>query len=180
MANGKYIGALLIALGILCLVYPIAASVWVEMVVGVCLLGAAFFYMVNIFSRDRRNARGYYVLLTLLYLAAGVLMLLNPFDGVEAVMATVGIVFAVEGFGSIALWSTGESRTRIPLYNGIISIILAVLLLANLSYGIWFVGVLAGVDMLVGGASILCMRPDSRAANSRFDKKFGRRGQARG
>ena len=83
MANGKYIGVLLIALGILCLVYPIAASVWVEMVVGVCLLGAAFFYMVNIFSRDRRNARGYYVLLTLLYLAAGVLMLLNPFDGVE-------------------------------------------------------------------------------------------------
>ena len=81
------------AIGALCLVYPVVASVWIEIVVGACFVGASFFTLAGVSARRGVWDRAYGVLLTLLYLAAGVLMLLNPFEGAMMLMAIVGAVF---------------------------------------------------------------------------------------
>lgn len=145
------------AIGALCLVYPVVASVWIEIVVGACFVGASFFTLAGVSARRGVWDRAYGVLLTLLYLAAGVLMLLNPFEDAMMLMAIVGAVFTFEGVAAIALWGADKDSpgSWLMLVNGAVTIALGALVLFNPSLGIWFIGVLAGIDLIFSGAALM-------------------------
>ena len=146
MKNSKFLGIVLAAIGVLCLVYPIVASVWIEIVVGACFIAASFFTLLGVSARSGAWDKAYGVLLTVLYLAAGGLMLLNPFEGVMMLMVMLGLVFTFEGVAA---------NSWLVLLNGAVTLVLGALVLFNLSYGIWFVGVLAGIDLLFSGITLI-------------------------
>lgn len=157
MKNSKFLGIVLAAIGVLCLVYPIVASVWIEIVVGACFIAASFFTLLGVSARSGAWDKAYGVLLTVLYLAAGALMLLNPFEGVMMLMVMLGLVFTFEGVAAIALWGADKDSPNswLVLLNGAVTLVLGALVLFNLSYGIWFVGVLAGIDLLFSGITLI-------------------------
>ena len=148
MKNSKFLGIVLAAIGVLCLVYPIVASVWIEIVVGACFIAASFFTLLGVSARSGAWDKAYGVLLTFLYLAAGGLMLLNLMER---------LVFTFEGVAAIALWGADKdsSNSWLVLLNGAVTLVLGALVLFNLSYGIWFVGVLAGIDLLFSGITLI-------------------------
>lgn len=113
MKNSKFLGIVLAAIGVLCLVYPIVASVWIEIVVGACFIAASFFTLLGVSARSGAWDKAYGVLLTVLYLAAGGLMLLNPFEGVMMLMVMLGLVFTFEGVAAIALWGGGQGLLQL-------------------------------------------------------------------
>ena len=157
MKNSKFLGIVLAAIGVLCLVYPIVASVWIEIVVGACFIAASFFTLLGVSDRSGAWDRAYGVLLRVLYLAGGGRVLLKACEGVLLVMGMLGLVFTFEGVAAIALWGADKdsSNSWLVLLNGAVTLVLGALVLFNLSYGIWFVGVLAGIDLLFSGITLI-------------------------
>ena len=95
MKNLKIWGIILSILGIVCLVYPIAASVWIEVVVGCCFIVSAFFVLAGFFSREGGWNKFYAAVTAILYFIAGVLMLSNPFGGIFALTDIMGVVLVI-------------------------------------------------------------------------------------
>ena len=84
-------------------------------------------------------------------------MLLHPLLGLYALSLTLGVYFLVEGclkifgFGRLSGVSYGMS-----LFSGIMSVILGVLILWIIPMdSTWIVGLLFGIDLLVGGITLL-------------------------
>ncbi|PWL64960.1 MAG: hypothetical protein DBY30_07415 [Verrucomicrobia bacterium] len=163
MKNSKFLGIVLAAIGVFCLVYPIAASVWIEIVAGACFIAASFFTLLGVSARRGAWDKAYGALLTVLYFAAGGLMLLNPFEGVMMLMVLIGAIFTFEGVAAVALWGTDRNSPNswLMLVNGAVTVALGALALFNPSYGVWFIGTLAGIDLLFSGIALIARGADA-------------------
>ena len=162
MKNLKIWGIILSILGVVCLVYPIAASVWIEVVVGSCFIISAFFVLAGFFSRKGGWNKFYAAVTAVLYFIAGVLMLSNPFGGIFALTVIMGVVFVFEGAAAIAFWGANKGilNSWLMLINGAASILLGAIALFCPSCGIWFIGTLAGVDFLFTGVALFGLEKD--------------------
>ena len=58
---------------------------------------------------------------------------------------------------AIALWGADKDSpgSWLMLVNGAVTIALGALVLFNPSLGIWFIGVLAGIDLIFSGAALM-------------------------
>ena len=54
-----------------------------------------------------------------------------------------------------ATFNAGTYTASAKGMNGAVTVVLGALVLFNLSYGIWFVGVLAGIDLLFSGITLI-------------------------
>ena len=156
MNNSKFLGIILAIIGVICLIYPVVASIWIEIIVGACFVCAAFFMLFNISSKEGGWNKFYYIFLILLYLLAGVIMLANPFEGTMMIMVILGFLFTFEGVVAIVFWSNNKtaSNSWLLLLNGMVTLVLGALVLFNLSSGIWFLGMLAGIDLIFTGITL--------------------------
>jgi uncharacterized membrane protein HdeD (DUF308 family) len=97
-----------------------------------------------------------------LALVAGLVLLAQPVQGTLTLTIVVGVYFLAEGVASImyALEHRRELSERWSwmLFAGILDIVIAGLIIAGLpGSALWAVGLLVGINLLFGGASLIGM-----------------------
>ena len=105
-------------------------------------------------------------------IATGAALLWWPFGGVLSLTLGLAIFFLIEGAVSImyALDHRREfsGRWGWMLASGVVDIVLAILILAGFpGTATWAIGLLVGINMLMGGIALVAMALHARRATSR-------------
>ena len=161
-------GVLMLVLGVLALVFPILASVWVTTVVAVAFLVGGIVGWINNLMRAKQLSRWltfWRLVVSTVFVVAGVSMIQQLGAGpagvvlpVASLSLAIGIVFLVEGavasvvslaYREISGWGWG-------LLNGLITLILGGLILSLPAASLLSVlGILVGISFLFSGIDLL-------------------------
>jgi uncharacterized membrane protein HdeD (DUF308 family) len=155
-------GILLVVLGLAAMVLPPLASLavtiflgWMFLISGVAGLALTFW---------ARGMPGFWwsLLSALLAIVAGIVLLAQPVQGTLTITIVVGAYFLAEGVASMmyALEHRRElsGRWSWMLFAGIMDLLIAALIIAGLpGSATWAVGLLVGINLLFGGASLIGM-----------------------
>ena len=160
-------GGFLILLGALAVVLPFIAGLATAVFVGWLLLIAGFGGLVATFRS--RTAPGFIwsLLSGLIALVAGVLLLLNPLQGLLTLTLVLTAYFFVDGIFNIVLAVAHRrelsGRWEWMMLNRVVDIVLAAIIFGGLpGTSTWALGLLVGIDLLFGGASLTAMSLDAR------------------
>ena len=156
-ACGTLAGIFFVLLGVFCMSYPILASISVDIVIGASLFIGGVLACLRTPVRFGRWNKFFYTTLAALYALLGAALIWNPFEGTQALMILFGTAFLVEGVVALVYWNKlRESAAGVPvLMKALVSILLSVLVLFNIEMGIWFIGVLVGVNFVFVGFEVL-------------------------
>lgn len=163
------LGAVLILGGVYAVLRPLAAGYVVSVVVGWLLILGGGMYLFNSFMA--RGAGGFFwrLLLSVLYVAAGVVILMNPFEGLGALTIVLALVIGAGGVFRLMLGSAlkGIPGVGLLIFSGIVSIALAILILAKWPDSSEVVlGVIVGIDFIFAGMAILSLAIEARRLTS--------------
>ena len=162
-------GILLIILGVLALIFPVLASVWVTGVIAVVFLVGGVVGWISNLARSKRMGRWicfWRLVVSTLFIVAGASMISNfrsPADAAEQVATlslAIGIVFLVEG---VVAFFNGMSHSNRPgagwaVANGVITFILGLLIVTLKFWGLlWVLGVLVGISFLFSGIDLIAL-----------------------
>ena len=160
-------GIVLVVLGILAILIPMAASIAVTIILGWLFLVSGVVGLVTTFWA--RHAPGFWWALVsaVLATAAGIVLLLWPVSGVVSLTLLLIVFFIIEGIASIMYAFEHKkdlsSRWVWMLVSGIIDLILAALIWTGLpGTAAWALGLLVGINMLFGGTSLIAMALHAR------------------
>ena len=157
LKSSKFIGAILAVAGLLCLLYPIAASVYVDIVVGISLFVGAFFGLFQCPQCKSGRDKALYFALAVLYAAAGFFMVAHPLEGTVALSLAIGAIFVVQGLFTFA-YAAKARKSAMLIFNAIVTLILGILILSNIAGALWIIGMLVGVNLLFTGVSIFTLK----------------------
>jgi len=160
-------GLLLIVLGGLAVGLPMVSTLAVTILVGLLLLVGGFIRLIMSF-RTRLPASFWWSLLTAaLEIAAGMLLLLQPIQGMLTLTVILIGLFILEGIASIVLairfrgWTRGWGWT---LLSGIVDLLLAALIWAGWpATAGWAIGLLVGINLAFLGVSLVMIALGARA-----------------
>jgi len=160
-------GIILVILGILAIAIPPLASLAVTIVLGWLFLISGLSGLVATFMG--RGAPGFWwsLLSALLAVVVGIVLLAMPVSGTLTLTILLVAFFLVEGIASIMY--ALEHRDHLParwgwmVASGIVDIIIAGLVFAGLpSSAAWAIGLLVGINMLMGGVALVGMALHAR------------------
>jgi len=161
-------GVLMLVLGVLALVFPIMASVWVTTVVAVAFLVGGIVGWINNLMRAKQLSRWltfWRLVVSTVFVVAGVSMIHQLGAGpagvvlpVASLSLAIGIVFLVEGAVAsvVSLTHREISGWGWGLLNGLITLILGGLILSMPAASLLSVlGILVGISFLFSGIDLL-------------------------
>jgi uncharacterized membrane protein HdeD (DUF308 family) len=160
-------GILLLALGVLAIVVPPIASLAVAIFLGWLFLVSGLIGLVTTYMM--RHAPGFWwsLISAVLAVAAGIVLIARPVSGVLSLTFVLIVFFIIEGVASIMF--ALEHRRELPdrwswmLVSGIVDLILAALILAGLPESAdWAIGLLVGINMVMGGVALVAMAITAR------------------
>ncbi len=161
-------GVVLLILGLAAIILPQVASVAVEILIGWLLLMSGIVGLWSSFATRHAPGFGWSLLSALAGIVAGIILLVWPLSGVVTLTLVLSAFLCVEGVVSIfyALDHRRElsGRWGMLLFSGVVDLVLAALILAGLpaSAG-WAIGVLVGINLLMGGVALIAMASHARA-----------------
>jgi uncharacterized membrane protein HdeD (DUF308 family) len=162
-------GIVLVVLGIAALLLPLIAGLAVAILFGWLFLALGVVGLLTTFSM--RHAPGFVwsLLSAILTIALGIALLAFPGIGLISLTYLLIAFFIVEGFVTImyALEHKRELTQRWGwmLLSGVVDLVVAVLILLGLPGSFaWALGVIVGINLLFGGASMLAMALAARNA----------------
>ena len=162
-------GILLIILGVLSLIFPVIASVWVTGVIAVVFLVGGVVGWISNLARSKRMGRWicfWRLVVSTLFIVAGASMISNfrsPADAAEQVATlslAIGIVFLVEG---VVAFFNGLSHSNRPgagwaIANGVVTFILGLLIVTLKFWGLlWVLGALVGISFRFSGIDLIAL-----------------------
>ena len=161
-------GVLMLVLGLLALVFPVLASVWVTAMVAIGFLVGGIVGWVNTLARSPRlsNAISFWrFTVATLFLVAGLWMVRQLASGPERVASQVaslalaiGVVFLLEGSVAtvVALSHRQIKGWGWGLTNGLVTLVLGLMILTMKSLSLlWVLGTLVGISFLFSGLDLL-------------------------
>ena len=161
-------GVLMLVLGVLALVFPFMASVWVTTVVAVAFLVGGIVGWINNLMRAKQLSRWltfWRLVVSTVFVVAGVSMIQQLGAGpagvvlpVASLSLAIGIVFLVEGAVAsvVSLAHREISGWGWGLLNGLITLILGGLILSLPAASLLSVlGILVGISFLFSGIDLL-------------------------
>jgi uncharacterized membrane protein HdeD (DUF308 family) len=162
-------GILLAILGLAAMIVPPLASLavtiflgWMFLISGIAGLALTFW---------ARGIPGFWwsLLSAVLAIGAGIILLAQPVQGTLTLTIVVGVYFLAEGVATVmyALEHRRELTGRWSwlLIAGIVDIVIAGLIISGLpGSATWAIGLLAGVNLLFGGATLIGMALAARKA----------------
>lgn len=164
-------GILLAALGIAALILPPLASLATAIFLGwVFLISGIGGLIVTYWARSTPGFWWSLISAALAVLAGGIL-LARPMQAVLTLTIVLGAYFLAEGVATImyALEHRRElsSRWSWLLISGLVDIAISFMVIAGLpSSAEWAVGVLVGINLLFGGATLIGMALAARKSNT--------------
>ena len=162
-------GLMLVAFGAIAIIVPGAAALAVTVLLGWLFLLSGVFGLITTFWMRRMPGFWWALLSALLAIATGAALLWWPFGGVLSLTLGLAIFFLIEGAVSImyALDHRREfsGRWGWMLASGVVDIVLALLILAGFpGTATWAIGLLVGINMLMGGVALVAMALHARTA----------------
>jgi uncharacterized membrane protein HdeD (DUF308 family) len=164
-------GIVLVVLGILAILVPPLATITFTFFIGWLFLIMGIMGLITTFWA--RHAPGFWwsLLSAVLAIAAGIVLLINPFSGAFTLTLLLIAFFILEGVLSImyALEHKKElsGRWGWMLASGVIDLILAAIILVGLpGTAAWALGLLVGINMLFGGSALIAMALHARTPDT--------------
>jgi uncharacterized membrane protein HdeD (DUF308 family) len=156
----------MIILGLLAIASPFAGSIAGEVLVACLLLVSGVAHVVVAVGYRRIGSFTVKLLVGIAYLLGGGAMLLFPVAGLASLTLFVAVLFFLEGILEIVAYFVFRPLARATwlVVDGIVSVVLGVLLLANWpASAFWAIGVLIGVNLLISGSVRLALYAALRA-----------------
>ena len=176
-------GAVLIALGLVAVIVPSIAASNITVALGWVFVGSGVAGLATTFWA--RTAPGFWwsLVSALLAILVGVILIVNephelyggllgwPFETAGPLRLILVLFFLVEGGASIMF--AMEHRRQFSgrwawmLASGVVDIVLASIIIFDLpGTSAWTMGLLVGINMILGGAALLAMGLHARAENA--------------
>ena len=162
-------GVVLLILGALAIIVPPLATLGVTIFLGWLLLISGVVGLVMTFMA--RGAPGFWWSLVsgVIGILAGLVLIAFPVSGALSLTLVLIAFFAVEGVASIMY--AFEHRKQLTdrwgwiLASGVVDLILAAIILAGFpGTALWALGLLVGINMIFGGASLVGLGLAARSA----------------
>src|ERR1700676_4641155 len=155
-------GIVLVVLGLAAMIVPPLASLAVTIFLGWMFLISGVAGLVLTFWARQMPGFWWSLISAALAVVAGVVLLAQPVQGTLTLTIVVGAYFLAEGVTTImyALEHRRELSERWSwlLVAGIMDILIAAIIIAGLpGSALWAVGLLAGINLLFGGAALIGM-----------------------
>jgi len=162
-------GLMLIAFGAIAIIVPGAAALAVTVLLGWLFLLSGILGLVTTIWMRQLPGFWWALLSAVLAIATGAALLWWPFGGVLSLTLGLAIFFLIEGAVSImyALDHRREfsGRWGWMLVSGVVDIVLALLILVGFpGTATWALGLLVGINMVMGGIALVAMALHARPA----------------
>ncbi len=169
------IAILMIVLGIIAqaqpaagIAFPFFASVASTLLFGWIFIFAGIAQIVYAFQSKGAGKVIGKLILGLLYLLSGILVVVNPFQGVLALTLVLGITIFVQGVIQVAIafqMRRISSNWGLMLVSGIIGIIFGIFIWSNFPFNaVWLIGTFIGINLLFDGVWMLTLHSGQRRA----------------
>jgi uncharacterized membrane protein HdeD (DUF308 family) len=152
------VGLLQVAAGFFAMLMPRLASVTAAVIFGAALMLLSFAQIAHGLTDRALPGYSLRILSGLLYMAVGALMVLYPVPGAFTLTIFVALAFIIEGAlrAGFAIWLRPPPRWGLQTVSGLIGLTIGVTLLVGWPVaGVWVLGVLLGVNLLISG-SVYC------------------------
>jgi uncharacterized membrane protein HdeD (DUF308 family) len=155
-------GILLVILGLAAMIVPPLASLAVTIFLGWMFLISGIAGLVLTFWARKMPGFWWSLISAALAVAAGIILLAQPVQGTLTLTVVVGAYFLAEGVATImyALEHRRELSERWSwlLVAGIMDLLIAAVIIVGLpGSALWAVGLLVGINLLFGGATLIGM-----------------------
>lgn len=159
-SNLMWIGILMAVVGFIAIVFPFAATVTTNYMVGFLFLFSGALGVWHSFSIKGTGPFFGALLMGLITVVAGVFLLANPLEGILLLTLTVGIVFIFEG--AYQIFAAFELRPTKGwgwmLVSAIISIAAGLLIVSKLpGTSLFVLGLVMGINFLSTGLSMIML-----------------------
>ncbi|HKO72593.1 MAG TPA: HdeD family acid-resistance protein [Bradyrhizobium sp.] len=153
-------GILLVVLGLAAMIVPPLASLAVTIFLGWMFLISGIVGLALTFWTRQMPGFWWSLISAALAIFAGIVLLARPLQGVLTLTIVVGAYFLAEGVATImyALEHRRELSERWSwmLFSGLLDILIAALIITGLPGSAdWAIGLLVGINLLFGGASLI-------------------------
>jgi uncharacterized membrane protein HdeD (DUF308 family) len=154
------LGILMIVLGIIGFYQPFVYTVATVVFFGGVLLVTGGTGIVAAFKLEGWKGRGAAILLALLYLIAGVLLVLHPVLG--ALSLTLVVAAFLVASGAVKIWMGFTHREQKgwgwTVASGLLSVVLGILIYAQFpGSGLWVLGLFLAIELLFDGWGLVML-----------------------
>ncbi|GAB5471579.1 MAG: HdeD family acid-resistance protein [Rhodospirillales bacterium] len=152
------LGVLLLALGVAAAVLPHIATLVVEVAIAYLLLLAGIATLLKAFRGSDGRNRFMELLMGVLYIAVGVLLLMQPAQGVAALTLILAAYFFIDGGLRLVLaFTAAEAPGRVwQVLGALASIALGAIIVAGYPFdSAWILGLLVGINLAFAGIGMI-------------------------
>ena len=155
-------GIILVLLGLLAVVVPMVASLAVAILIGWLFLISGIVGLASTFAMRRAPGFWWSLLSGVLGVVVGGWLLVEPEQGLVSLTYLLIAFFIIEGIATIMFAldhrAALSGRWAWMLVSGIVDLFLAAVILAGLPGTVaWALGLIVGINMVFGGASMIGM-----------------------
>jgi uncharacterized membrane protein HdeD (DUF308 family) len=172
--NGSLlIGILLIVLGIAGIALPAVSTIFAETWFALILISAGAAKLVYAFQTRDDGGFIWKLLLSILYIATGVMLFVYPLTGILTLTLLLGSFLLTEAVFELilAFRLRGQQNWTSVLFNGIITLLLGAMIWFQWPFDApWLLGTLVGVSVLFTGISRVMLSLNARSAQNQFDQ----------
>jgi uncharacterized membrane protein HdeD (DUF308 family) len=164
-------GIILSLLGLAAIILPPVAGLVATVLLGWLFLIAGIVGLVATLRARQAPGFGWSLLSALVAVIAGGALLWNPLQGLVTLTFVLTAFFVVDGILIIALAIAHRrelsGKWEWMMLNGVVDLVLAAIIISGLPGTItWALGLLVGIDMMFGGASLIAMALEARKATT--------------
>jgi uncharacterized membrane protein HdeD (DUF308 family) len=153
----KIIGVAMLIVGLLAVILPHIATLTVQILIGIILLIAGILNAAHALTIRKWRAVTWEMLLTLLFLIAGILFITYPMSGAFALTVILGFFFLILGILKIQSALAWRERPGWGwlLISGLVSILLGIIIILGLpGTALWAIGLILGIDLVFSGVAL--------------------------
>ena len=162
-------GIILTLLGLAAIIVPPLGGLFVTVFLGWLFLIAGIIGMIATIRARQAPGFAWSLFSAIVAVTAGGALLWNPLQGLVTLTYVLTAFFIIDGILMIVLAITHRrqlsGKWEWMMVNGVVDLILAAIITSGLPGTLaWALGLIAGIDMLFGGASLIAMALDARKA----------------
>lgn len=154
------LGLVAIVAGLAAIIFPLASTLAIKIIIGWALLFVGVGYLLNAFSAENKSGRMMNMLLGILFVVVGGWMAFNLFEGVIGLTILLALSFAVQGV--VEIHGAWKRRPGLGwgwlMVSGLVSLLAGLFIFNGLpSTAIWALGLMVGVNLISSGVYFLAM-----------------------
>jgi uncharacterized membrane protein HdeD (DUF308 family) len=164
--NSLLIGILLTVLGIVAVALPSVSTIFAETWIALILISSGAVKLSYAFQTRNQGGFIWKLLLSILYLATGVMLFVYPFTGILTLTLLLGSFLLTEGVFELilAFRLRPQQNWTWALGNGVVTLLLGAMIWFQWPFNApWVIGTLVGVSVLFTGISRVMLSLNTRS-----------------